>query len=50
MACNGLKKRSFHLFVHPKWFRIIFGKINFDPFWTFFFCPKTAHFQGILGF
>ena len=20
MACNGLKKGSFHLFVHPKWF------------------------------
>ena len=24
MACNGLKKGSFHLFRHPKWCRIIF--------------------------
>ena len=28
MACSGLKKGSFHLFVHPKWSRIIFGKIH----------------------
>ena len=30
MACNGLKRRSFHLFMHPKW-SIIFGKTYFDP-------------------
>ena len=29
MACNGLKKGSFHLFVHPKWSGIIFGKTHF---------------------
>ena len=29
MACNGLKRGSFHLFVHPKWSRIIFGKTHF---------------------
>ena len=29
MACNGLKRRSFHLFVHPRWSRIIFGKTHF---------------------
>ena len=38
MACNGLNKGSFHLFVHPKWSRIIFGKTHlspiFDPFWV----------------
>ena len=44
MAHNGLKKGSFHLLVHPKWCRIIFGNF-FDPF-----CSKPAHFQGILGF
>ena len=26
MTCNGLKMGSFHLFRHPKWSRIIFGK------------------------
>ena len=41
MACNGLKKGSFHLFVHPKWSRIILEKkktINtfLDPFLTHF--------------
>ena len=29
MACNGLKKRSFHLFRHPKQSRIIFGRAHF---------------------
>ena len=29
MACNGLKKGSFHLFRHPKWSRIIVGKTRF---------------------
>ena len=29
MACNGLKMGSFHLFRHPKWARIIFGKTHF---------------------
>ena len=29
MACNGLKRGSFHLFRHPKWSRIIFGKTHF---------------------
>ena len=26
---NGLKMGSFHLFRHPKWLRIIFGKTHF---------------------
>ena len=52
MACNGRKKGSFHLFVQPKWCRIIFGKTPFHPFFTHFlsifkvFCdcgvPKLA--------
>ena len=31
MACNGLKMGSFHLFVRPKWFKIIIGKTYFRP-------------------
>ena len=27
ITCNGLKMGSFHLFRHPKWSRIIFGKM-----------------------
>ena len=47
MACNGLKKGSFHLFRHPKWCRIIFGKTHFDPFLTHFSSqnnPFSRHF------
>ena len=29
MGRNGLKKGSFHLFRHPKWSWIIFGKTHF---------------------
>ena len=29
MACNGPKTGSFHLFRHPKWSWIIFGKTHF---------------------
>ena len=46
MPQSGLKMGSFHPFVHPKWSRMRFGKMHFDPF----FLTKTAHFQGILGF
>ena len=28
LGCNGLKMGSFHLFRHPKWFGIIFGKTH----------------------
>ena len=49
MPQNGLKMGSFHPFVHPKWSRMRLGKCVFDPFLTHF-GPKTAHFQGILGF
>ena len=44
MPQNGLKMGSFHPLVHPKWSRMSFAKIS--PI----FGPKTAHFQGILGF
>ena len=36
MACNGPKMGSFHLFVHPRWCRIILGKTHFRPFLTHF--------------
>ena len=42
----GSKMGSFHLFGHPKWPGILHGKTLFSPI----FCPKTPHFQGILGF
>ena len=46
MSCNGLKKGSFHLFVHPKWSRIIFGKTHFDPFLV----AKQPIFKAFWGF
>ena len=52
MACNGLKKGSFHLFVHPQWSRIIFGKHIFDPFLTDFWSqnsPFSRHFVTLEG-
>ena len=51
MACNGLKKGSFHLFVHPKWSRIIFERHIFSPFLTHFLLQQNSfsrHF-GISG-
>ena len=44
MAFNGFRMGSFHLFVQPKWSRMIFGKMHLGPI----FGPKTTHFQGIL--
>ena len=41
MACNGLPKGSSHLFVHPKWSRIIFGTTHFDPFLTHFWSQNS---------
>ena len=53
MACNGLKKGSFHLFVHPKWPKIIFlEKHTFDPFSTHFLSqnnPFLRHFVTLEG-
>ena len=50
MACNGLKMGSFLLSKQPKWSGIIFGETHFWPIFDPLFGPKTAHFQGILGF
>ena len=47
MSCNGLKKGSFHLFVHPKWSRIIFlEKHIFDPFLV----PNQPIFKAFCDF
>ena len=46
MACNGPKKGSFHLFRHPQWSRIIFGKTHFYPF----FVPKQPIFKAFWDF
>ena len=50
MACNGLKKRSFHLFVHPKWSWIIFGETKFLPIFDPFFLPKRTLFKAFWNF
>ena len=53
MACNGLKMDSFHLFRHPKWCRIIFGKHIFDLFLMHFLSqnnnPFSTHFVTLEG-
>ena len=54
MACKGLKKGSVHLFRHPKWSRIIFGKTQFsaifDPFLTHFWPQKKPIFKAFCEF
>ena len=50
MAQNRPKMTSFHLFVHPKWFKIRFGKTRVSPLFDLFFCPRSANFQAILPF
>ena len=47
IAQHALKMDSFHLFVHPKWSKGIFGKPHFDPFLTDFSSqnsPFSRHF------
>ena len=39
-AQNGLKMGSFHPLVHPKWPRMIFGKMRFGPIFDPFLVPK----------
>ena len=52
MSCNGLKMGSFHLFRHPKWSRIIFGKTDFgpilDPFFVPFLVPEICKAKNAL--
>ena len=50
MPCNGLKKGSFHLSVHPKWSSILFRKTHFDRFFAEFWfqnSPFSRHFVGL---
>ena len=50
MACHGLKKDSFHLFRHPKWSRIIFGKTHFCPIFDSFLVAKQPIFMAFWDF
>ena len=46
MPQNGLKMGSFHPLVHPKWSRMRFGKMRFDPFLV----PKQPIFKAFWDF
>ena len=50
MACNALKRGSFHLFRHPKWSRIIFGKTHFGPIFDPFLVAKQPNFKAFGDF
>ena len=50
MGCNGLKKGPFHLFVHPKWPRIIFGKTTFLTHFDPFLVAKQPIFKAFCDF
>ena len=45
MPQNGLKMGSFHPFVHPKWSRMRFGKMRFQPIFDPFLVPKQPIFK-----
>ena len=47
---NGLKMGPKHLFVHPHWSGVTFGKNAFFTHFAPIFALKTGPFQGILGF
>ena len=53
MSCNGLKRGSFHLFVHPKWSTINFWNNTFlTHFLTHFWSqnnPFSKHFATLEG-
>ena len=52
MACNGLNKGSFHLFVPPRWSGSFVEKHIFDPFLTDFWSqnnPFSRHFVILEG-
>ena len=46
----GSERGSFHLFLHPKWSRIIFGKTHFLPIFDLFLVPKLPIFKAFGGF
>ena len=50
LACNGLKKGSFHLFVHPIWSRIIFGTTHFWPILDSFSVATKLIFKAFWDF
>ena len=50
MTRNGLKMGSFHLLVHPKWSRIIFGETHFRPIFDPFLVPKQPIFNAFCDF
>ena len=50
MAQNGLKMDSFHLIVHPKWFKVTFGKAGFSPVFDPFLVPKRPIFNAFWVF
>ena len=39
-----------HLFEHPKWCRITFGKTNFRPIFDPFLVPKRPIFKAFWDF
>ena len=47
---NGAKMTSFHLFVHPKWSNIIFGKKRFSPLFDPFAAPGAPNFKAFCHF
>ena len=50
LTCNGLKMGSFHVFRHPKWSRIIFGKTLFLPIFDPFLVAKQPIFKAFWYF
>ena len=50
MACNGLQVGSFHLFVHPKWSRIISGKNTFSSIFDPLLVAKRPIFKAFGDF
>ena len=50
MDCNGLKMGSFHLFVHPKWSRIISGKNTFSSIFDPLLVAKRPIFKAFGDF
>ena len=47
---DGLKMGSKHLFEHPKWFKITFGKTRFCPSFDPFLVPKGCNFKAFWEF
>ena len=50
MAQNRLKMGSFHLFVHPKWSTITFGKTRFGPIFGPCLVLKQPIFKALRDF